>query len=335
MQALVKTAPGPGNVALLERPEPVPGPGQALVEVTGAGVCGTDLHIVDDEYGNAPPVTMGHEVAGRVAQVGAGVDPEWQGQPVVCETYLSTCGHCDPCRDGRPNLCPQRQSIGSMRDGAFASHVLVAAQGLHRVPDGLDPRVAALCEPLACVANCLCDPGAVDPGDRVLVTGPGAMGLLAAQVARAAGGDVLVVGTPADTVRLEVAAALGFATAATTEQSAIDGFGPDVTVECSGSAAAVATCLNAVRRGGGHVQVGLAGKPVTVPLDLVCFREVVVTSGFASTPRSWRRALQLLTTGRVVLDPLVTEVAPLADWERVFAATRAAQGLKFVFDPQI
>ena len=103
MKGLAKLAPGPGNVALAERDEPSPGPGETLLEVVGAGVCGTDLHIFDDEFRSLPPVTMGHEVSAVVAAVGAGVDEDWLGARVVSETYYSTCNECEWCRAGRAN----------------------------------------------------------------------------------------------------------------------------------------------------------------------------------------------------------------------------------------
>jgi L-iditol 2-dehydrogenase len=328
---LAKLAPGPGNVGLAERPERAPGAGEVTIEVRGAGVCGTDLHIAADEYASAPPVTMGHEVSGVVAEVGNGGDASWLGARVVTETYFSTCGECDWCRAGRVNLCPERRSIGSIVDGGFAPRVIVPAANLHRFPDWLDEHAAALAEPLACVCNCLLDPPVVSAGDRVLVTGPGPVGLLAAQVARAGGGDVLVVGLPADERRLSVVSGLGFATQTATGEA--DDF--DVVIECSGSAGGATACFEAARRGGRYVQVGVFGKPVTVPFDRVFSKELVVTSGFASTPRSWRRAMALIEERRVELPPLVSEVAPLGEWERVFADLRAGRGIKVVFDPRL
>lgn len=331
MIGLAKLAPGPGNVGLAEREERSPGPGQVAILVTGAGVCGTDLHIEADEFASAPPVTMGHEVSGGVAEIGEGVDPAWLGARVVCETYYSTCGACEWCRDGRPNLCPERRSIGSFVDGGFARQVVVPAANLHRVPDWLDEHAAALAEPLACVCHCLLDPARVVAGDRVLVTGPGPVGLLAAQVARALGGEVVVVGLPTDEGRLEAARGLGFEVAYAGDDAGTF----DAVVECSGSAGGAAACLEAARRGGRYVQIGVFGKPVTVPLDRVFQKELVLTSGFASTPRSWRRALALIEGRRVALEPLVSEVAPLEAWERVFADLRAGRGIKVVFDPRL
>jgi L-iditol 2-dehydrogenase len=316
---------------LAARPERGPGRGEALLEVRGAGVCGTDLHIEAGEYASMPPVTMGHEVSGAVVEVGDGVDETWIGARVVCETYFSTCGVCEWCRDGRPNLCPERRSIGSFVDGGFASHVVVPAASLHRIPDWLDEHAAVLLEPLACVCHCLLDPPAVTAGDRVLVTGPGPVGLLAAQVARALGGSVLLAGLPSDEQRLCVGRALGFETATTAPATAAFA----AVIECSGSAGGAVACLEAAQRGARYVQIGVFGKPVTVPLDLVFQKELVVTSGLASTPRSWRRALALVDDRRVELAPLVSEVVPLADWERVFGELRAGQGVKVVFDPRL
>ena len=328
---MTKTAPGVGNVALAERPEPELRPGHVVLEVVGAGICGTDLHIWDDEFPTEPPVTMGHEVSGLVREVGDDVEGWSPGDRVVSETYFSTCGACEPCRADRPNLCTERRSIGSRVDGAFAPLLLVPARNLHRIPEPLDGHAAALAEPLACVCNCLLDPDVVREGDRVLVVGPGPVGLLAAQAARAGGGEVHVRGIPRDEPRLAAARALGFETSTPSNSLLLGEF--DVAIECSGSAAGIAFGLESAARGGRYVQIGIAGKPVEIPFDLVCYRELTVTSGNASTPSSWRRAMELLERGAVELEPLVTEVVPLAEWERAFAATRAGAGIKYVLDP--
>jgi L-iditol 2-dehydrogenase len=329
VRGLTKLAPGPGNVALAERPEPEPAPGHVVLEVRGAGICGTDLHIADGEYATVTPVTMGHEVSGVVAALGEGVEDDWLGTRAVSETYFSTCGRCPFCTSGRPNLCAERRSIGTHVDGAFAPLLHVPVSGLHRIPDWLDETTAALSEPLACVCHSLHDPPSVAEGADVLVVGPGPIGLLAAQVARAAGGRVHVRGTQRDEARLGAARALGFETSSGGECPEAD-----VVVECSGNEHGIALALERVRRGGRVVQMGLAGKPVSIPFDHVCFKEVTLTSGFASTPSSWERALALVEERAVALDALVTEVVPLAEWERAFAATRAARGIKFVLDPR-
>jgi L-iditol 2-dehydrogenase len=185
-------------------------------------------------------------------------------------------------------------------------------------------------EPLACCCQSLLNPERVGAGDSVLVVGPGPIGLLAAQVARAAGGDVHVRGTPRDAPRLEIAERLGFTTS-TTEDGPMSDF--DVVVECSGHEAGMTFALEAARRGARYVQIGLAGKPVSIPFDLVCFGELTVTSGNASTPTSWDRALQLIGGRQVDLEPLFTAAVPLAEWEQAFAATRSGAGVKYVLVP--
>jgi L-iditol 2-dehydrogenase len=319
---LAKLAPGEGNVDLAERPERPPGPGEVALDVHAAGVCGTDLHIWLGEYDSVPPVTMGHEVCGTVAELGDGVDGEWAGARVAVETFFSTCGECPYCRAGKLSVCEQRRSIGTHVDGGFAPRLVLPARNLHRVPDALSDAAAALSEPLACVCNSLLDPNAVQPGDEVLVIGPGAIGLIAAQVARACGGRVTISGTERDAARLALARELGFETGLSAEA--------DVVVECSGAGPGIADALRAARRRGRIVQMGLRGADVTIPYDLICFKELTVTAGFASNPASWRRAMTL----EVDLEPLVTEVVPLRDWRRAFQASRAGDGVKYVLDPR-
>ena len=186
-------------------------------------------------------------------------------------------------------------------------------------------------EPLACVCQCLCDPPAVTAGDRVLVTGPGPIGLLAAQTARAIGrrraraGPAVGRRAPGD----------GAPARPRDGRATRPGAAFDVVVECSGAAGGAAVCLEAAARGGRYVQVGVFGKAVTVPLDHVFAKELVVSSGFASTPRSWRRALTLIERRAVELEPLVSEVVPLDAWERVFGDLRAGRRIKVVFDPRL
>lgn len=329
---LGKLAPGVGHMGLRTHEVRPPGPGSATIEVIATGICGTDLHIADDEFPSNPPVTMGHEVTGEVVSVGHAADERWLGERVAVETYDHTCTVCEHCRTGRRNLCDGRRSIGSHVDGGFARWLNVPVRNLHRVPDSVGRYAGALAEPLACVAQILFDPPLIDAGDRVLVVGPGTMGVLTAQAARAAGGTVTLVGLDRDRRRLDIAADLGLDVRTVGEGPLESGF--EAVCECSGAETAANMALEAVRKGGRYIQVGIFGQPITVDIDTVLYKELTYTSGFASTPTSWRRAIHLLESGRVVLDPLVTDVVPLNDWERAFAATRAGEGMKFVLDPR-
>ena len=329
MKAVRKLRTGPGGVDLVEvEPRPVE-PGTVSIAVAATGVCGTDLHIEADEYPTTPPVTMGHEISGTVVGTGADVSSSWVGTRVVCETYFDTCETCRWCLSGRRNLCPRRRSLGSHVDGGFAAEVIVPSRNLHRVPDGVGAQAAALSEPLACVCHALLDPPLIGAGDRVLVTGPGPIGLLAAQVAMAMGGRVEVAGLPADRDRLDLAATLGADVADVEVASEVD-----VAVECSGSAGGVRTCLQALRRAGRYVQIGVFGRDITVDLNAVLLKEIVVSSGFASTPESWSRAMTLLAGQQVRLDPLVSTVMPLEQWRTAFDDLRGGRGFKILLAPQ-
>lgn len=336
MTGLLKQAVGREHVGLGDVARPVAGPGQVVIEVAATGICGTDLHIVADEFVSDPPVIMGHEVTGYVRELGDGVDEAWQGRRVAPETYFVTCDLCPRCLEGRRNLCPTRRSIGSHVNGGFAPYVVIPARNLHPVHASVGEHAGALYEPLACVANALCDPGVVSPGDSALVIGPGAMGILAAQVLRAQGADVLLSGTARDAGRLELARTLGIRTIdAADAEAAAPGPGFDLAVDCSGAAPGIRTGLRAARKGGRYVQIGVAGKPVEFDIDQVFLKELVVTSGFASTPRSWRRAVALVDGGHVVLGPLITQAYALTEWRAAFERTASADCMKLVIDPRL
>ncbi|MCE7983093.1 MAG: alcohol dehydrogenase [Caldilinea sp. CFX5] len=340
MKGVAKLAPGDGHVGLLEVPMPVIRPNHVLIEVKATGVCGTDIHIYHGEYASNPPVIMGHEVAGIVAEIGAGVTNCQAGDRVTCETYFSVCQQCDFCRAGLPNLCPQRKSIGSGVHGGFTQYVLVPAHNIHHLPANVDLIAGALSEPLTCCVHAL-ERTHVEPGETVIVSGPGAIGLLMAQVVKAAGAKVVVLGTSADAARLVMAQTLGADLAlnveeGTTQQTIADltdGVGADVVFECAGVGASAQSCLKLVRRRGRYGQVGLFGKPVTLDLDLVCYKELEVHGSFAHLPSAWRKALKLMASGQVQTRPLVSAILPITEWQAAFDAFERRDGLKIVLTP--
>ena len=340
MKGVAKLAPGDGHVGLLEVPMPEVRANHVLIEVKATGVCGTDIHIYHGEYAANPPVIMGHEVAGLVADVGEGVTNCQVGDRVTCETYFSVCNECDFCRAGLPNLCPQRKSIGSGVHGGFTQYVLVPAHNIHLLPANVDLIAGALSEPLTCCVHAL-ERTHVEPGETVIVSGPGAIGLLMAQVVKAAGAKVVVVGTGADTARLVMAQTLGADLAlnveeGTTPQIVADltsGVGADVVFECAGVGASAQSCLKLVRRRGRYGQVGLFGKPITWDLDLVCYKELEVHGSFAHLPSAWRKALKLMASGQVQTRPLVSAILPITEWQAAFDAFERRDGLKIVLTP--
>ncbi len=341
MQAVVKEARGEGNVTLRDLPQPRPDPGQILLAVRAAGICGTDLHIYHDEYPTQPPVILGHELAGEVAAIGEGVTRVSVGDRVTTETYFHLCGTCRFCRSGKPNLCPERRSIGSGVDGGFAPYVVVPERNIHRLSDSLSFQEAALTEPLACVVHGALELPKVTPGDVAVVAGPGAIGLLTLQVARAAGATVIVLGTTADRRRLKLAEEFGATRVVdVSDEDPIPivreltaGWGADIVFECSGAGPAALSLLTHARRGGQYAQIGLFGKPVAWDLDQVCMKELRVTGSNASVPSAWRTALRLLADGSVQTAPLISDVYPLAGWEDAFQRFEQRDGVKLLLDP--
>jgi L-iditol 2-dehydrogenase len=341
MRALRKLRPDAIELSVTEVETPEPGPGEARLTVIGAGLCATDLHILHGSYSSRPPVTLGHEIAGIVDAVGEGVGHEWIGSRVAPETAVS-CGTCEWCRTGKPMLCADRLSLGSGVDGGFATHVVVPARNLHRLPDSVSERAAAVAEPLACVCNALTNSSVVTPGDRVIVIGPGTVGILAAQVATAAGGQVTLVGTNVDAPRLEVAAGLGIDARSLDDPASRHSLEAEasarqihVVVECAGVETAVAWGLTLVRPRGRYVQLGLLTGNISVPFGEIVLREIAVTSGFGSSPASWHRAMALLAAALVSTDPLVTRVLPLGAWREAVQHLQNHEGIKTIFDPRL
>ncbi len=344
MKAVVKYAKGKGYVGMRDVPEPSPGPGEVRIRVAYAGICASDLHILNDDIALAvrPPVVMGHEFSGTIDRLGDGVEGWRPGDRVVSETTFEVCGACRACTSGFYNLCPGRKVLGYWHDGAFARYTVVPARRVYRLPAGISFQAGALLEPTACVAHGMCELVAIEPGEVVLVTGPGAIGLTALQIAKAAGAKVLVAGTADDRARLKLAARLG--ADATVDVSADDlagavsgltaGWGADVAVECSGSDRGVRSAIDALRRQGRLLQLGLHGRDMLLPFDTVVYKELRVTGSISSRDVSWRRAIELVERGEVRPELLVSGEYPLDDWESAFRMHAERTGLKILFRPE-
>jgi L-iditol 2-dehydrogenase len=342
MKAIMKVAPGVGNVEVRDIAEPKAQSGQVKIHVKAAGLCGTDLHIYRDEFRSWPPVVLGHEVAGEVVGVADNVDGIRTGMRVTTETYFYTCGQCRYCRSGQNNLCLNRRSIGSGVNGGFTNYVIVPARNVHTLPENIDFDEGALTEPLACVVHAVSSTPSVNPGDIAIIAGPGAIGLLTLQVVKAAGATVIILGTDKDNHRLTLAQQLGADYTVNVEQQdpiklvqdiTEGGFGADVVYECSGAGPAAAQLLTLVRRRGRYVQIGLFGKPVAWDLDQLCYKELVVTGSNASVPASWNRAIQLMASGKVRTAPLITHRFPVTEWEKAFATFDDCSGVKTLIQP--
>jgi L-iditol 2-dehydrogenase len=342
MRALVKYASGPGSMQVQDMPEPELIPGHVIIEVKAAGICGTDLHIQAGEYPVNPPVILGHEFSGVVSHVAPDVPDVVVGNKVTSIVYFTTCGKCEFCVSGQWNLCSARKSIGSGVNGAFASYVMVPARNVRSLPENIDFISGAVIEPLACCTHGVYEKSNIKPGDSVVVLGPGAIGLLTAQIAVAAGANVIMAGMTADYERMRLSQKLGTNHIVDVQKESLvdlvtsltDGRGADIVFECSGAGAAARLGLQVACRKGQFIQLGLFGKPVELDWDGIMLREIEIQNSFASTWKSWDVALKLVAQGKVQLSPLVSQVLPLSQWEEAFQQFRNHQGIKQVLLPE-
>ena len=343
MKALVKYHKGEGNMEIRDLPEPTVGPGQIKIEVKAAGICGSDLHIYHDDIAIPinPPVITGHEFSGVIADLGEGVTGRKIGDRVVSETAYSFCGKCEPCMTGFYNLCNHRKTLGYWFNGVFTNYTVVPAARVHDLPDNVDFVGGALMEPLACVTHAVLELTHITAGDVVLITGPGSIGLLTLQVAKAQGAIVIMTGTDQDQNRLETAQKFGADHCLNVNQQNVleqigaltHGKGVDVVLECSGNQKAANDALLAIKKRGQFTQIGLYGKPITIDFEKICFKEIKVTGSLGSRWTSWEKALELSSQGKVQLQPLASHSFPITEWEKAFAMFDQKQGLKLILTP--
>ncbi|MGO4890550.1 alcohol dehydrogenase catalytic domain-containing protein [Anaerobacillus sp. MEB173] len=341
MKALVKKFPGIEGVCLEEIEEPAAKAHEIKVKVHAAGICGTDLHIIHDEYPCNAPVVMGHEYSGVVVEVGEEVDRFKVGNRVVSLTAVETCGACTYCNQGLLMLCNERKSIGSGVDGAFAEYIVIPEKAAYKIPESVTLDEAALTEPLACAVRCIMERGRVDAGEFVFVSGPGTIGLLALQVAKANGANVVVVGTSRDEKRLDLALELGaMAVVNMEDQDAEEQLmkltnkkGFDVAIECAGVSVSLHNCIHLLRKQGLLIQMGLFGKKIEVDSDLMVMKELNYANGFATEPTSWEVALRLLEYKHVDVSRLLSNKLSIDNWKEAVRLAEQKIGYKTLLLP--
>lgn len=344
MRALVKYAAGKGNVAIRDIPIREPGEDELLIKIKYCGICGTDLHIYADEFPNAPPVVMGHEYCGTVVRVGDQVRDDWSvGDRVVGELHTGACGVCDLCITGNPHICNSKLALGSKYDGAFAEYLTLPAWLAHRLPDGIAWEVAGLTEPFAITTHCLVERGRLGGEQSVLITGAATMGLMGTIWASRLGArEIIVSGTNIDeAVRFPLAKEMGATRIVNVEKrdlgevvSALTNErGVDAWIECSGSAMAISSGLDLVKKTGKIVLIGLVGpQKIPIPWNTLLYKELDVVGCFSSPPSSWQKALAVQEEESAKLRRLVTAIIPLEDWEKGFAMIGSGEAVKILID---
>lgn len=346
MKALVKTAKGKGLIEVREAAIPKIDDNEVLIEVKAAGICGTDIHIYHDEFPYWPPVILGHEFSGVIAEKGKNVTNWDVGDRVVGEPHTKACGTCWLCRTGNRQICPEKRSPGWGIDGCFARFMRYPEPALlHRIPDSLSFEEAALVEPTANVVYDVLERGGIRPVDFVVVIGPGPIGLLAAMAAKAGGASkVAITGTDFDAdQRLPLARkmkAIDYVINVNRENpEAIimehtNGRGADLIVEASGAAPGIASAFKLVRKLGRISAIGLTGKEkIEFPYDAGMFKSVDFTFNLSTSYTSWDKAIELIASGKIDAAPLITHKGGLDEWQGFFTDLENKKGIKGLFIP--
>ncbi|KQT83864.1 Zn-dependent oxidoreductase [Aurantimonas sp. Leaf443] len=320
----------PHRLALRETDCPAPGPGEIRLSVARGGICGSDLHIL---HGSNPfavyPRIIGHEFAGTVTALGAGVTRLSVGERVVADPVLA-CGRCHPCRIGRPNVCARLEVFGVHRDGGFRSELVLPEANAVKVPPGLSFAVAAMAEPFSVAANVLRNTGC-GPDDSVLVYGAGTVGLTVLQVARLHGARVLVADL--DERRLARAAALGADRVIHSARESVaaavagetDGLGPTVVIDGAGVPALLAEALDVVAPAGRIGLLGFSPEPSPLVQQRLVGKEATIV-GSRLNRRLLPQVVEWLAEGRVDAAAMITHTFVAADAAEAFALLERAPG---------
>lgn len=320
----------PGSVLVGDVPDPHPGPGEVMVGVEACGVCGTDLHIADGEFAPTPyPIVPGHEFAGTVVEVGSDVRTGISvGARVAADPSLF-CGYCAACRRGRGNLCANWGATGDTVDGAFAERVTVPATNAYVLPDSVSHEQGALVEPLSCAVHGMRRLG-VEVGETVLVVGAGTMGLLLIQLLERAGAYVVAVDRVQS--KLALAAELGARHTATSIEALDDPMtdtGFDAVVDVTGVPTVIEQGLDVVRRGGRFLVFGVAPADARVALSpFRVYNDEITVIGSMAVLHSFGTALDLIASGQVRTDALVSHRLPLGRYEQALDVVRSGSGVK-------
>lgn len=339
MKAIVQT--GPREVETQHRDRPSIDADQVLVSVHTAGLCGSDAHAYkyDGGYEWVPiPRIMGHEYSGEIVEVGADVERFVPGDKIV-EEPIHDCGQCFQCKNGQPNVCQNFSITGIHRDGAYAEYVAVDPEYLHRVPDEVPLRHAAITEPTSIATRAVFTQSDTTPGDTVLVEGPGPIGVLVAAVADSLGANVVVSGLEQDTsYRLPLLEDLGIETVdaqsadlADYAESFTDGVGFDVVFDATGHHTGIPTALEHVRKGGQVVMVGIPNSASEVTFTDVVRGEVDITTSYGSTWTNFEQALRVMERGSIAADEIVDTSFTLDRPERAFEAFLRSETCKPIF----
>lgn len=303
---LVANFLGVGHLKLEERAVPEPAKGEVLVKVEAAGICGTDAHIIKGDSASSPPVVLGHEYAGEIVKRGEGVTAFQLGDPVSIDPNIF-CRTCLYCHMGKAHLCQNLVALGVDLDGGFAEYAIVPETQAHLLPPNMSFTAGAFAEPVACCLRGLQLAG-IQPGDEVAILGGGPIGLILLQLAVASGGRVIV--SEPNREKWGLAKTLGASRTVLPEELESDSF--DVVIEASGVKAAIEQSIRVARRGASIVWFGVSPKGQKASIEPhTVFRKELRISGSFINPSTHARAIKLISSGVVQVEPLISHRFPL------------------------
>lgn len=338
MIAVVNYAPEKGSVELRDLNIPEIGDDDVLLQVENVGVCGSDLHqwTADHSWQVNYPVVLGHEFGGVVVKLGKNINNWKEGDRVVSETAAIINPQSPMTKAGLYNLDPDRKGFGYGVNGAMTKYVRVPARCLHHVPSNLSFEQACLTEPCCVAYNSVAVNANIRPGDRVIVLGPGTIGILCAAIAKLCGAQVAIVGLAADQTRLNIAKQYGCETIvgdATAWANAVDGMGADVIIDAAGISQTLKIALQLVRPKGQIIKVGWGPQPLNFSLDPLVQKNVTLQGSFSHNWPIWEKVIGLLSTGLLDVKPIIGGVWHLEDWHTAFEKMHKGEVVKSVLKP--
>jgi L-iditol 2-dehydrogenase len=336
--AVVNFAPEKGSVEIREIDKPEIGEEDVLLEVANVGVCGSDLHqwTADHSWPVNYPVVLGHEFGGHIVETGSKVTKWKEGDRVVSETAAVIDINNPMSRTGLYNLDPTRKGFGYGVNGAMTRFVRVPERCLHAIPDQLPFEQACLTEPCCVAYSAVVANTRITPGDRVIVLGPGTIGILCAAMARLCGAEVAVVGLEADKHRLAIAEQYGCESIigdATDWAKKRDGLGADCVIDAAGASMTLKIALQLVRPNGKITKVGWGPQPLGFSLDPLVQKNITLQGSFSHNWPMWERVIALLSSGQLNVKPIIGGVWPITEWNTAFEKMHKGEVVKSVLKP--
>jgi len=344
MKAVVKYDNVAGATELREVPVPDIGPDDVLVNVSYMGICGSDPHIHHQKFAFpvGVPLILGHEFSGIIEKIGQNVVGFRIGDRVTAETHAEYCGKCILCRTNNYHICRDRKGFGFGVDGAFAQYVRVPSRILHKVPDNVNLKEAALTEPFCVAYSALVKNTNIRSGDMVVVIGPGPIGILCIKVASMMGAtDIIAVGTEGDDQRMEIAREFGATHTINSSKedpvslvmSMRDGYGADVVVDTAGFSPTLKLSLDVVRPNGQITKLGWGPGPVGFSLDQIIAKAVTLKGTFSHNWDIWEKCLLLMSQRKIDLNRLITHEFTIEEWDKAFKLIEEKKALKVILTP--